>query len=129
LSIEEGWRDQQSGIDFFNRMLSVNLLKDGEVINIHYDFHPEKRCIEENRLGEQHKKPQLPDYTGTSFINITHTKLSTFTSRKIPQLSPGACVLRVTAQGYKEVEKRIVLKGVDPTVAKPRTVLIHLGKE
>jgi hypothetical protein len=38
-------------------MLSLNLLKDGEVINFHYDFHPEKRFIEENWLAEKHKKP------------------------------------------------------------------------
>jgi len=57
LSIEEGWRDQQSGIDFFNGMLSVNLLKDGEVINIHYDFHPEKRFIKESWLAETLRCP------------------------------------------------------------------------
>ncbi len=57
LSIEEGRREQQSGIDFFNGMLSVNLLKDGEVINIRYDFHPEKRFIEESWLAETLRCP------------------------------------------------------------------------
>jgi len=35
---KEGWKEQQSGIDFFNGMLSVNLLQDGEVISIRFVY-------------------------------------------------------------------------------------------
>jgi hypothetical protein len=52
----EGWKEQQSGIGFFNGMLLVNLLKDGEVICIQYDFCPEPRFIETKWPDEKRKK-------------------------------------------------------------------------
>ena len=42
--------------------------------------------------------------------------------------SPGEYVLNVTAEGYKEVKKQIILKGVDPTSPKEQSVFVRLEK-
>ncbi|MHC4228834.1 MAG: hypothetical protein ACYSW0_15520 [Planctomycetota bacterium] len=57
--IIERYKRRESSVVHFLQwgMLSLNLPKDGEVINFHYDFHLEKRFIEENWLAEKHKKP------------------------------------------------------------------------
>lgn len=61
---KEGWKEQQSGIDFFNGMLSVNLMKNGEVMSIQYDFYPEQRFIKDKWPDEKHKKSYAFDYCG-----------------------------------------------------------------
>ena len=61
---KEGWKEQQSGIDFFNGMLSVNLMKNSEVMSIQYDFYPEQRFIKDNWPDEKHKKSYAFDYCG-----------------------------------------------------------------
>ena len=68
---KEGWKEQQSGIDFFNGMLSVNLIKDGEVMSIKYDFYPEKRFVEDKWPCEKHKKSCPFDYVGDEDGNHT----------------------------------------------------------
>ena len=68
---KEGSNEQQSGIDFFNGMLSVNFLKDGELMSIQYDFNPEERFIEEKWLAEKHKKPRAFEHLGGE--NGNHT--------------------------------------------------------
>lgn len=65
----EGWKEQQSGISFFNGMLLVNLLQDGEVICIQYDFYPEPRFIETKWPDE--KKPCPFDGMGDEDGNHT----------------------------------------------------------
>ena len=61
---KKGWKEQQSGIDFFNGMLSVSLIKDGEVMSIQYDFYPEQWFIQDNWPGEKHKKSCPFKYVG-----------------------------------------------------------------
>jgi protocatechuate 3,4-dioxygenase beta subunit len=42
---------------------------------------------------------------------------------------PGKYVLHVAAQGYKKIEKPVVLKAIEPGVGQPKTMLVHLEKE
>jgi len=47
----------------------------------------------------------MPDCAGTSFTNVIYTKLSTLTSRKIPQLRAEGC--EIIFFGYFSVRVRV----------------------
>ena len=42
---EDGWQEEISGITYSNGFLKIDLLKNGEVITIQYDFYPEKGIL------------------------------------------------------------------------------------
>ena len=47
LSIEEGWKEQQSGTNYINGTIGTNLLKDGEVITVQQEFCPAEEFLEQ----------------------------------------------------------------------------------
>lgn len=48
----EGWKEQESGSELSDGVLSVSLLKDREVMSIHYDSHPSGAFIGQKWLSE-----------------------------------------------------------------------------
>ena len=43
----EGWQEQRSGTCCINGTIGTNLLKDGQVITVQQEFHPDEEFLEQ----------------------------------------------------------------------------------
>ena len=54
----EGWKQQQSGMMYINGMLGTNLLKNGAVLTIQQEFHPDQEFLEQEWPDENGAEQQ-----------------------------------------------------------------------